>query len=169
MARGEATARAVAEEFALASLPVDVDKVAREMDAIVVRKPVGQDVSGMLLRREGQNVIGLNSEQPPMSQRFALAHLLGHLRIHRRRDLILDGAVRHRHGNLASMPTDREEAEANRFAAALLMPEGIVRDKAVEADFDTAAQLVELLAPRFEVSRAVMGYRLMSLGIILDI
>ena len=49
------------------------------------------------------------------------------------------------------------------------MSEEAVRRMAQEADFNTAAQLVDLLAPRLDVSRAVVGYRLMGLGIILDI
>lgn len=169
MSRADATARELVDEHGLTELPVDPEKLAGDLGAIVVRQPTANDVSGMLLRRDGQTVIGLNSALTPTSERFALAHLVGHLKIHRRRDLVLDGVVRHVHRDLACMPTDREEAEANRFAGALLMPENVVRRMAREADFDTAAQLVDLLAPRFDVSRAVMGYRLMSLGIILDV
>jgi len=169
VSRADVAAREFVAEFALADLPVDPEKVARELGATVARHPTDNDVSGMLLRRDGQLVIGLNANLGTAGERFALAHLVGHLKIHRRRELILDGMARHRHGNLLCMPTDREEAEANRFAGALLMPEGAVRRMAREADFDTAAQLVDLLAPRFEVSSAAMSYRLMSLGIILDI
>lgn len=169
MSRADATARLLAEELSLSSLPVDPEVAARALGAIVVRQPTDVDVSGMLLRRDGKLAIGLNSDAGPTGERFALAHLVGHLKIHRRRDLILDGMARHRHGSLACMPTDREEAEANRFAGALLMPEAVVRNMAAEADFATAAQLVDLLTPRFDVSRAVMAYRLMGLGIILDV
>ncbi len=169
VSRADVAARGVIDQFALTNLPVDVEKVARELGATVVRQPTDDDVSGMLLRRDGQAVIGLNASLGSVGERFTLAHLVGHLKIHRRRDLILDGTVRHRHGNLTCMPTDREEAEANRFAGTLLMPEGAVRRAAREADFGTAAQLVGLLAPRFEVSASVMSYRLMGLGIILDV
>ena len=74
--------------------------------------------------------------------------------------------ARHRLGNLASMPTDREEAEANRFAGGILVSEPVVRRMVAEADFDTSDQLVDLLTPRFGVTRTVMAYRLLSLGII---
>lgn len=169
MSRADVSARAVAEELGLADVPVDPEKTAVSMSLMVVRKDTDASVDGMLLRRDGRVVIGLNGARPPESQRFMLAHLIGHYRMHARRELILDGVVRHEHRRLACIPTDREEAEANRFAGALLMPESVVRRMAAEADFRTAAQLVDLLAPRFEVRRAVMGYRLMSLGIILDV
>jgi Zn-dependent peptidase ImmA (M78 family) len=172
MSRADVSARAVAEELGLADVPIDPEKTAGSLDLIVVRQNADAGVDGMLLRRDGRVVIGLNDTRPPEGQRFTLAHLVGHYRMHARRELILDGIVRYEHRRLACIPTDREEVEANRFAGALLMPEHVVRRMAREADFDTAAQLVDLLAPRFEVSRAVMSvmsYRLMSLGIILDV
>ncbi len=169
MSRADVSARAVTEELGLADVPIDPEKTADSLGLIVARQDVDAAVDGMLLRRDGRVVVGLNGARSPESQRFMLAHVIGHYRMHARRELILDGIVRHVHSRLACIPTDREEAEANRFAGALLMPEATVRRMAREADFDTATQLVDLLAPRFEVSRAVMGYRLMGLGIIFDV
>lgn len=169
MSRADAEARNLFAEHGSSSLPVDPETAAQKLGAIVVRQSTPADLSGMLLRRDGQNVIGLNADLPDARQRFALAHLVGHLHLHRSRELILDTVARHSHGNLPSMPTDREEAEANRFAGALLAPEGIVRRMAAEADVATAAELVGLLAPRFGLTEAAMGYRLISLGIILDV
>jgi Zn-dependent peptidase ImmA (M78 family) len=169
MARADAAARGLIDEYGLTSLPVDPERVATSLGATVVRQPGPVELSGMLLRRDGTVAIGLNSELAPARQRFALAHLVGHLHLHRGRPLILDTAARYSHPNLPSMPTDREEAEANRFAGALLAPEAVVRRMAQEAHFRTAAQLVDLLAPRFELTRAAMAYRLMSLGVIVDV
>ena len=170
MSRADAAAREFIERSSLTGLPVDLEKMAAELGILVARQASNASLHGMLIRRDGQRIIGLNSVHAGTGQRFALAHLLGHFKLHRGRDLIIDDvAARYSHGKLACMPTDREEAEANRFAGALLMPETVVRAMAAEADFATAAQLVDLLAPRFEVSAAVMGHRLMSLGIILDV
>lgn len=168
MSRADVTARTLTDQYALGALPVDVDKVAGELGIIVARKPVDSDVTGMLLRRDGQTIIGLNQTLPAEAQRFALAHAIGHHQIHASRPLMLDVGNRYQHGRFASLPTDREEAEANRFAAALLVPEQVVRPMAAEADFRTAGQLVDLLAPRFQVSQMVMGCRLMALGIVMD-
>jgi Zn-dependent peptidase ImmA (M78 family) len=168
VSRADVAARALIDRFNLDAPPVGLDKVAAELGVIVIRQPAEADVNAMLIRREGQDVIGLNGNHPHESQRFALAHALGHHQIHHRRDLILDVANRYRLGKLASVPTDREEVEANRFAAALLAPEAIVRRMATEVDFHTSRQLVELLAPRFEMTGGAMSYWLMALGIVMD-
>ncbi len=168
MARADSEARSLVDEYGLTALPVDPEKVAAGLGATVIRQPSPAELSGMLLRRDGQDVIGLNADLPEQRQRFALAHLVGHLHLHARRELLLCTAARYAHGNLASLPTDREEAEANRFAAGLLAPEGLVRRMAAEADARTADQLVDLLAPRFDLTRTVMAHRLISLGVIID-
>ncbi|MFE2562998.1 ImmA/IrrE family metallo-endopeptidase [Streptomyces mirabilis] len=169
MSRADVAARAITDQLDPADLPVDPEKVARELGAIVVQQGNDTGVSGMLLRRDGQIILGLNSDRPPVARRLTLAHLIGHLQLHRRRDLLLDTIDRHRYSKLSSMPLDREEAEANRFAAALLAPENLVRKAVAEAEFGTAAELVEILADRFEMSRAAMGYRLMTLGVVMDL
>ncbi len=64
--------------------------------------------------------------------------------------------------------TDREEIQANAFAAALLMPERLVLEavsRLLTADHYTPETLTVLLAKEFEVSEAAMGYRLINLGI----
>lgn len=169
MSRADAAARAVTEELDHSSLPVDVDAIADGLGLIVVRQPADASIDGMLLRQGGQLVIGLNDDRPRASQRFTLAHLIGHHQLHARRDLILDGVARHAHSRLPSMPTDREEMEANRFAGALLMPESRVRRLAAEADFATARDLTERLAAAFEVSPSAMAYRLITIGIVIDL
>jgi Zn-dependent peptidase ImmA (M78 family) len=159
----------MAERFNLTAFPVDVEQIAKDLGAMVIHQAADAEVSGMLLRRDGQTAIGINPQQPRTGQRFALAHLIGHLQIHRSRDLILDTSARYNYGNLASLPTDREEAEANRFAAALLAPEGAVRRIAAETAFRTSSELTQILADHFEMSRAAMGYWLMTLGVVMDI
>ena len=168
MSRADAAARELVERYGLTGMPVDPEEVAHKLGAVVVQQPSPQELSGMLIRRDGEAIIGLNADHDPARQRFALAHLVGHLHLHPRRELLLDTAARYSHGNLPSMPTDREEAEANRFAGVLLAPDGLVRRMAAEADFRTGAQLVDLLAPRFGLTAATMAYRLMGLGIIVD-
>lgn len=169
VSRADVAARAITDQLNLADLPVEPEKIACDLGAVVTRQGNDVGVSGMLLRREEQVVLGINSDRPLVAQRLTLAHLIGHLQLHARRDLLLDTIHRHRHSKLASMPVDREEAEANRFAAALLAPETLVRKALAEAEFTTAAELVEILAGRFEMSRMAMGSRLMALGIVMDI
>lgn len=167
MSRADVTARALHDRFDLAA-PVDVEKIAANLGIIVVRQPTDASVSGMLIRRDGRTAIGLNEGSSPASQRFTLAHLIGHHQIHAKRELVLDGTLRHEYRRLSSIPTDREEMEANRFAGAVLIPERAARRLAAEADAASTHDLTERLAFHFDVSAAVMTYRLMTLGIGMD-
>lgn len=168
MARAEKSAYVLLDRIGLSEPPIDPDVVARALDIAVLQVVKEPSVPGMLLRRAGQVVIGLNLQRPETARRFAMAHLIGHHQVHRSRDLLLDVENRYIHGEVHSFPTDREEAEANQFAAALLAPEPAVRRLAREVSWEVSSQLVDKLAERFKLSRGVMGYRLMSLGITLD-
>lgn len=169
MARSDAAARTLLLQFGIDEAPIDPMLLARELGVRVVPQDMPDDVSGMLLRRGDEQVIGVNQKHPPNRQRFTVAHELGHLQLHRGRPLILDTATRVNFRDaVSSMATDREEMEANRFAAALLAPEAMVRRAAREAEFRTANELVEHMAGRFGVSKMAMNYRLVNLGIIAD-
>ncbi|MCX4920091.1 ImmA/IrrE family metallo-endopeptidase [Streptomyces sp. NBC_00687] len=167
MARADAQARALLAEFGIEEAPIDPAQLAEKLGVPVVPQDMPDDVSGMLLRREDGQVIGVNQKHSENRRRFTVAHELGHLRLHRGRPLILDTDTRvNFRDTVSSMATDREEMEANRFAAALLAPEPMVRRAAREADFRTAQQLVHLMAERFKMSDMAMNYRLINLGVI---
>ncbi|MFF8323012.1 ImmA/IrrE family metallo-endopeptidase [Streptomyces bobili] len=147
--------------------PIDPYLIADKLEVLVVPQDMADDVSGMLLRRDGAHVIGVNRQHSESRKRFTVAHEIGHLRLHRGRPLILDTDTRVNYrDSVSSMATDREEMEANRFAAALIAPEVLVRREARQADFRTAQELVGILAKRFRMSEVAMNYRLINLGII---
>ncbi len=116
-----------------------------------------------------RTVIGVNSAHSLTRRRFTVAHELGHLRLHPGRPLILDAPARvNFRDHIASLATDREEIEANAFAAALLMPERLVLEavgRLLTAGQHTPEKLAQLLAEEFQVSEAAMSYRLINLGI----
>lgn len=169
MARSDAAAKALLGQLGIDQAPIDPMLIAEKLGVLVVPQDMPDDVSGMLLRREDEQVIGVNRQHHRRRQRFTVAHELGHLRLHRGRPLILDTDTRvNFRDTVSSMATDREEMEANRFAAALLAPEAMVRRAAREADFSTANQLVHLMARHFDMSEMAMNYRLINLGIIAD-
>jgi Zn-dependent peptidase ImmA (M78 family) len=149
--------------------PVDVDELAASLGvSVVLRTFADADVSGMLFRGE-RDVIGVNSAHSPVRQRFTIAHELGHRALHPGRELILDAPVRvNFRDRTSSTATDREEIEANAFAAALLMPESMVRAELerlppnVRRDLD---ETTSRLADRFDVSTAALGFRLINLGL----
>lgn len=168
MARADDLAGALLAEAGMSSAPVKVEELARAQGAQVVRQRYEQgDVSGMLLREPDRVIIGVNTSHAPVRQRFTIAHELGHLVLHRGRALILDTPVRvNFRDRTSSLATDREEMEANRFAAALLMPADLVVAEARKAPPGSVDALVGTLAKRFDVSTEAMSYRLVNLGIL---
>jgi Zn-dependent peptidase ImmA (M78 family) len=128
--------------------------------------------SGFALRDNDRRYIGVNTQTSRRRQRFTIAHELGHLLLHKGKQIIVDQAVLRvdLRNDLSSMGTDLEEIGANTFAAALLMPEPIVArhvDDFIRADGDIAREdLITELARTFDVSAEAVGYRLINLGIL---
>lgn len=147
--------------------PVDVHKIAEHLGLVLVKTDMADDVSGMLIREEGASTVGLNKNHHPNRQRFTLAHEIGHHQLHRGRPLIVDSPVRvNLRDRTSGMATDREEMEANRFAAELLMPRDLVLDEVAGASVGSIDELKDRLAAEFKVSPEAMGYRLVNLGIV---
>lgn len=162
MARADEAAERLLREFGVDEAPIQPDAIAEGLGAIVVTQELEPDVSGMLVRESDGLIIGVNKHHAPVRRRFTIAHELGHLELHRGRVLILDTPVRVDFRDGAS---SQEESEANRFAAALLMPQEMVVRAAAGASRDPD-QLIKSLARKFQVSPAAMGYRLINLGIL---
>lgn len=147
--------------------PVDVYKIADYLGLVLVKTNMADDVSGMLIREEGASTVGINKSHHPNRQRFTLAHEVGHYQLHRGRPLIVDSPVRiNLRDRTSGMATDREEMEANRFAAELLMPSELVLDQVARASVGSVDDLKDRLAAKFKVSPEAMGYRLVNLGIV---
>lgn len=169
--RAERAARQVLGAAGVTKPPVPVESlVAAEGIRLAFDSIGGNDVSGMLYRRGASAVMVVNEQHHPHRQRFTIAHELGHYRLHDA-DAYLDGtaSLRFRDGTSAT-GTDREEREANAFAAGLLMPADWVQDHFIAMvtarramDEDSA---VVRLADRFDVSEQAMRIRLVDLGLI---
>ena len=70
--------------------------------------------------------------------------------------------------SVSSLATDREEIEANRFAAELLMPAPLVIERMrtlTNSGVRGRDRVVNDLANTFDVSAEAMGYRLINLGL----
>jgi Zn-dependent peptidase ImmA (M78 family) len=169
--KAHVAAAALLDSFGIADIPIDPERVASLCGIEVVKQTfLDGEVSGMLLREEGRpSIIGVNASQAPTRQRFTLAHEIGHWRLHPGRLITFDRPIRiNRRDNVSSMATDREEIEANAFAANLLMPETAVREmlRAVPPEKRHDSDLsTEWLAKQFDVSQAAMGFRLINLGL----
>jgi hypothetical protein len=123
----EEAANKVLKEAGVDRLPVPIDKIARRL-AFVMHDKLPDDVSGMLVPTAPESskrwIIIANRIHPVQRQRFTIAHELGHLLLHEYKTAHADGPqkIRFRDGK-SSMGTDREEIEANQFAAEVLMPD----------------------------------------------
>lgn len=133
------------------SAPVDVEALAEALGIEVHSAFLEQDISGMLERdkSDDQYRITINALDPQTRQRFTLAHELGHYMLHRH--LIGDGVdddrayrstAKGKYHNTAIGP--RQETEANKFAANVLMPFELIKAlkaKGIETPEDLAREL----------------------------
>lgn len=172
MSRIVETARQILSAAAITEPPVPVERLVREAGAVVSYQPFdANDISGLLYQAaDSAPVIGVNSNNAKVRQRFTIAHELGHLTLHERQELILDRHVQVNFRDAtSSTASNQEEIEANQFAAELLMPHDLL-ERSLHSLLAgrplTDVDLVRRLASRFEVSHQAMEYRLASLGML---
>jgi len=161
----EQEAERLLREHALYDVPVDPIRLAEALKIPIFVAKFGDDsISGVLARRGPSVTMLINASDSAHRKRFTIAHELGHRVLKhfeheddhtdRNRDLLRMVRWDEQQGS------DRPEVQANMFAAALLMPESLVR-----LAFETA-QDVDKLAGRFQVSSEAMGYRLSTIGLL---
>jgi Zn-dependent peptidase ImmA (M78 family) len=115
----------------------DLTLLAEKAGVMVAHSALGgASISGVTFSTPGLSpLIVLNTDQPSDRMRFTLAHELGHLIMHR-------------------FPSATMEAEANRFASALLLPEIDIRPYFVGRRVDLS--LLASLKPEWRVSMAAL-------------
>jgi Zn-dependent peptidase ImmA (M78 family) len=143
------------------SIPVPVESIVAKHQIRLSRAP-HRSFSGMLIRKDGYALIGINSGEAPVRQRFTIAHELGHFFLHPQKDAFVD----YRDNSRDVMRTPREQ-QANMFAAALLMPgELLQKDVRPFASVGLSEDRLYALARRYMVSEDAMRFRLMNLNIL---
>lgn len=124
-------------------------------------------LSGLLFPHQRRIYVNaVEARRSPGRRMFTIAHELGHWELHRG-----DSSAVHTRfcaeddvdGSAKPQSARQIEWEANRFAAALLMPEALVRKEADELRLN-----VRLLATRFGVSAPAMQVRLSALNLLPD-
>lgn len=152
-------AQEVLKMVGAAEPPVDVDLVARTLGFDVLRFGFEEATSAVTFI-EGDEIrtIGVNSDHAPTRQRFSVAHELGHyLNGHESYDC---SAIHVEDRPVWLDPQNRQETEANEFAAELLMPERWLRRDVAVHGLDAPA-----LARRYQVSEQAMWIQLIDLGL----
>ncbi len=166
--RIETQAQQVLRKTNCQQLPVPVELVAHHLGLRVEPAELGEDVSGVLVLGDGGGTIGYNAAHASVRQRFSIAHEIGHFTLHRETgQLFIDKQYTvYLRDQRSSSGEDLQEIQANQFAAALLMPDVMVRGAIVGIDFDLGDETaLDALAEKFQVSRQAMTFRLANLKI----
>lgn len=137
--------------------PVPVGAIARDLGLRIVSKTLPTNISGSIRPAEDSYVIEVNNTDAPVRQRFTVSHEIGHYLLHRHLigiDGITDTIL------YRSSLSNSQEAEANRLAAAILLPWQQVNAWHM-ATFNgvPAIENVERIADAFRASRLAVGYR----------
>lgn len=149
-------------------IPVDVLAIAGACGVTVRVEGLEEFVSGLLVVRGSNAVIGVNVHHHPNRRRFTVAHELGHYLLHLDQTaFFLDAAPTFFRQEATPSGKPYQEREANAFAAELLMPAAEVRtlmaDQPIDV-FDDAA--VKRMADRFGVSSQALVIRLTELNLV---
>lgn len=142
------------------TLPIEPADIAKAMGINVVPEfALDGGVSGLIERNDNSVTIRFDMTEPPVRQRFTVAHELGHFA---RGHLKGNGmCFRDTRAQFFSRQADPREREANQFAARLLMPARIVRYLVAEKGMVDVRELAKV----FNVSEAAMGFRLKELAL----
>jgi len=163
----ETKATGLLRKSKITEAPIDVERVARDLNIVVTRTPSDDDISGFLLRHPGgKAIIGVNTLHHPNRQRFTIAHEIGHFVLHEQNEVHVDRAVVKLRDRASSKGEDPDEVEANRFAAELLIPAGFLSsdlERLTLTDLLDDRRMLQL-AKRYQVSVQAMTNRLVSLG-----
>lgn len=135
-------------------LPVDPEKMARDLGLTVQYDCTGGASGQIKIDETGQAEISVNPKEPVLRQRFTIAHELGHWALEHGNALFRDSPEQFR-----TSQRDPREVEANRFAAELLMPEEAVNAAIVDVGITDIVRLSNL----FAVSQLAMKIRLEQL------
>ena len=153
-------AEAILEMLKISQAPIDVFAIAKQLGFEVVEYDFPDDTSAALVIDEDIKAIGINKNHALTRQRFSVAHELGHF---------LQG-----HGDFANSqktfedgsfnyadPQNRQELEANEFAAELLMPSMILKKEPELTTLD-----VPSLAKKYQVSEQALWIQLINLHLV---
>jgi len=145
--------------------PVDVEKIATQLGAVIHKNRVEDDVSGFVAWKNDRPIIGVNARHSSNRQRFTIAHEIGHILLHPQMSLHIDESFAVRLRSDKSPRGDHDEKEANLFAAELLMPASLIADdirRIGVLDLHDERRIEEL-AKSYHVSTQAMTIRLQQI------
>lgn len=163
----------ILDKYKISEPPIDIESIAKHLNIIVVKRPYASkdNLSGMLVRDQGREIIAINASHNIEKQRFSIAHEIGHSLLHKGENLIVDPEVQNFKVNLrnqkSSSGKDKNEIEANEFASQLLMPDKFLIDdlKSYGKDVinpDDLEEIAKKLSRKYKVSLISMRLRIYS-------
>ncbi len=164
----EQFATKILDELGMHKLPIQIDLIAERRGVNIQKYDLGKDVAGVLVIEKGVATIGVNKSNPPVRQRFTIAHELAHFELHRQTgDLFIDKEYKiYFRDTKSASGEDIKEMEANAFAAAILMPKEKLVEEINKNKFDlTDDAAIKTLADIFGVSSISMTFRISNLNL----
>lgn len=143
--------------------PVRLSQLARALGVPVKAATLGPGISGEIRPQDDGFIIRINRHDPSKRQRFTVAHELAHFLLHA--DQIGAGGISDDVLYRSSL-SDKREAQANRLAADILMPDNLVLASVDEAREKGVGDLVLFLAEQFSASEGAMRIKLEQLGVL---
>jgi len=139
--------------------PIDIFSLVHSIPRLtIVFYPLGNNLSGMCIRNDGNPVIAINSDMSVGRQRFSLAHELFHL--------YFDESEHSTVCNIRIGSGSEVEKSADQFASFLLMPPVALSEaiKRIQDNMNQSIGIKEIvkLEQYFGVSRQAMLYRLIG-------
>ncbi len=136
--------------------PVDVVKIAYDFMINLYTAKEKKSLSGKIVKDpelggESGYAIFVNAADSPLRQRFTIAHELSHFLLHK--EVIGDGIVED--ALYRSGLTNKQETEANKLAADILMPWRLIK-----AVMDSGIKTIPEFAEIFQVSESAMSIRM---------
>lgn len=155
--------QAIIEKYT-SEYPVRLGQIAKELGVAIKVSSLHTGISGQIKREDNHYVIRVNRHEARERQRFTIAHELAHFLLHRS---VIDTSPEGIEDNVlyrSGIP-ERIEYEANRLAADIVMPIGQL-EKTLRDDFEDVVTdaTIEILAARFQVSKAAMEIRLSTIA-----
>jgi Zn-dependent peptidase ImmA (M78 family) len=160
-------------------IPVNIEEKIRKNN-IELNKycfDLRDDILGEIKKEDGKFKINIQARDHYYRKRFTMGHELAHFIKHK--ELIGDGVDDGKVGNKLYRTmyrkndkiTPKEEVEANRYSAELLIPnelanfiyENFFKDIKKEDSMDIDINFLEFLSKKFQVSAAVVSFRIKNL------
>ena len=164
----EERATQILSELGINLFPIPILKIAKLLGVQIHQYDLGENISGVLVIKNDQGIIGVNPSESSVRQRFTIAHELGHYMLHRNlnESIFVDREISVLFRSQNSSPGElKREQEANAFAAAILMPKDMLLEQIQKNYIDITDEVaLKGLAKKFDVSLIAMTIRVSNLS-----